>query len=367
MNAPEKPASTASGRRSLARSPGEADVRAAYRLLLGRAPESEAAVQLHLHTPTVRDLIAAFVSSSEFLAANDLPLPADPTDTADRLAPSLSRWRRPRREAPPRTHWVDPLGTLTATSHLPWFEGLGGQTIELPIAAEATEWFALMQALDHAGTTLTVVELGAGWAPWLVRAGVAWRTHRPDQPLTLLGVEGEPHHVLMARSHARDNGLEETLDLRAGAVGTGDGTAHFEVSNLPTEEWGTRVAGSVDIPEGLPRVHNAGEICVPCWSLATLLRDLERVDLLHVDIQGSEAEVLLADPPTLGKVRRLFVGTHARSIEATLLAALPEHGFGLVEEKACRYGITAAGRPYLAEDGSQLWRNLRAEAVAAEV
>lgn len=353
-----EPAAATPELRSLARRPTKADVVAAYQLLLGRAPESAATVEQHqIHTPSVRDLINAFAGSTEFLAINP-PVPvADPSDQVERLRPLLSRWRRTHHEVPAPTHWVDPLGVVTATGHLPRFEDLGGQAHEQPDTTEAIEWFALLQALDCAQTTLTVVELGAGWAPWLVRAGVAWHTHRPGQGLRLLGVEGEPTHLLMARSHARDNGLDEVVDLRAGAVGTADTTALFETSSEPAKEWGTRLAGATTIAEGLPRVAPATLIPVPCWSLADILQDLERVDFLHVDIQGSEAEVLLADPETLStKVRRLLVGTHARSIEATLLARLPALGFQLVEEKACRYRV-AAGRGSLSEDGAQYWHN----------
>jgi hypothetical protein len=45
-----------------------ADVIAAYRLLLGRNPESEAAIGFHLGKASISDLRAAFLRSNEFQA-----------------------------------------------------------------------------------------------------------------------------------------------------------------------------------------------------------------------------------------------------------------------------------------------------------
>ena len=56
----------------------------------------------------------AFAGSTEFLAINP-PVPvADPSDQVERLRPLLSRWRRTHHEVPAPTHWVDPLGVVTA-------------------------------------------------------------------------------------------------------------------------------------------------------------------------------------------------------------------------------------------------------------
>jgi len=51
-------------------------------------------------------------------------------------------------------------------------------------------------------------------------------------------------------------------------------------------------------------------------SLATLLADFDRVDIIHCDVQGAEADVISAAMPKMATtVRRIVVGTHSRMIE----------------------------------------------------
>lgn len=257
--------------------------------------------------------------------------------------------------------WRDPIGVVTRGGA----EGAPqlGQRHDA-MAPFEVEWLALLTAVLAARETLTVVELGAGRGPWLVRAGVAWRRLYPTAPLTLIGVEGEPTHVEMLHQHIALNRLDAPTDVPAdirimsGAVGSTDGETMFEVAQRPTAEWGTRRAGDSGLA-GLPRVRPAGTVRVTQWSLTTLLRDLNRVDLLHIDIQGDELAVLEAAKPALqAQVRHLVVGTHGRSIEGALIELLPSLGFGLAADQACRYSQARAA-PTLIEDGAQFWINAR--------
>jgi hypothetical protein len=60
----------------------------------------------------------------------------------------------------------------------------------------------------------------------------------------------------------------------------------------------------------------------------TLLRPLECVDLIDLDVQGSELDVLSAaiDEVTW-KVKRLYIGTHSREIEEGLRRLLAARGW----------------------------------------
>jgi hypothetical protein len=96
---------------------------------------------------------------------------------------------------------------------------------------------------------------------------------------------------------------------------------------------------------------------VPAYSLATLLAPFDRLDLLHLDIQGAEADVLSAARSVLShKVRRLVVGTHGRDIEQRLLVGLSSDGWRLEADEACRFHH-AGGQLSLAIDGCQVWWN----------
>ncbi len=336
------------------------DVTMAYRLILGREPESLAAIEDHRAScASRRELVDRFIGSKEFQTAGLRP----PTKSKrkgmrrddDAIQSFLNEWRRDVKKPPP-THWLDPLGVLTSVGCLEEFGDRGGLVVKQPEAADLVEWHALGDALQAAVDAFCAVELGAGFGPWLMRAGVAWRHRRGAAPLRLVGIEGEPTHVELMRQHAIDNDLADCLpDLHWGAIGAADGKVVFEVSENPTREWGTRPVEAPEAPAGMPRIHLSDQVEVQCWSLATLLRDLPTVDLLHVDIQGSEGVVLeAAQHELVAKVRRIFVGTHGRGIEAQLFELLSKLGFELREERACRYRIDD-GRPVLVEDGSQYW------------
>jgi FkbM family methyltransferase len=162
--------------------------------------------------------------------------------------------------------------------------------------------------------------------------------------------------VHFLRQHAADNDLrDEHLRVFAGAIGTRDGHVEFEAARHPASEWGTRQVG--DAPAGVPRVADAERVAVPSCTLHTLASSLRRIDLLHIDIQGSEAEIVAASGATLaGKVARLFVGTHSRAIEAFLMEHLPPLGFVLAAETPCVYSLAGAA-PVLILDGGQYWIN----------
>jgi FkbM family methyltransferase len=339
------------------RAPTSEDVALAYRLILGREPDSAEVVEGHRRShASRRALLETFLGSDELrFAGVESLVPPPASDLARRVAEFLGRWQLPSREIG-EAHWRDPLGVLVRTDFRDLWADRGGETHASPEASELVEWLALADALESAGASFCMIELGAGHAPWLVRAGAAWRHRRGAAPLRLVGLEGEPTHAEFMRRHAADNGLDEPdVALACAAVGVVDGEVEFELSDRPEAEWGTRLAGEVDRLPELPRIAPGAWTTLPAWSLATLLRGLPVVDLVHCDIQGSEAEVLLAAGSLLGeRVKRMFVGTHGRRIEAELLEALPGLGFELRGEKACRYRLD--GRRFsLVEDGAQYW------------
>ena len=51
-----------------------------------------------------------------------------------------------------------------------------------------------------------MIELGAGYGRWLVRAATALQQVK-DLPFQLIGVEAEPQHFKWLLQHFKDNGL----------------------------------------------------------------------------------------------------------------------------------------------------------------
>jgi len=75
---------------------------------------------------------------------------------------------------------------------------------------EYFEWIDLLEALEGAKDSFTMIELGAGFGRWLCRAGVALRKVNPKLPYRLIGVEAEPTHFSWMIEHLRDNEIDLT-------------------------------------------------------------------------------------------------------------------------------------------------------------
>ena len=197
-------------------------------------------------------------------------------------------------------------------------------------------------------------ELGAGWGPWLAASAAACRRCGVER-FKLVGLEAASTHFAFMRQHFLDNDLDpDAHALVHGAAAAEDGFVEFPDLDEPSHDYGATLFAGDPLMQ-----HAAGKTStrVPAYSIATLLADYPRVDLIHIDIQGSEGEVVAAARATLkAKVRRLVIGTHGRAIEQRLLEDLSADGWQCENDEACRYATGAAGL-YLALDGCQVWRN----------
>jgi FkbM family methyltransferase len=280
---------------------------------------------------------------------------------------------------------TDFLGTRTRTGYIATLGHMDGATEDYPFPvnfhATAMEWAGTLRSVLEAGDELVVVELGAGWAPWLVSAARAAELRGVGR-VRLVGVEGDAGHCAFMRTHFADNGLDpDAHALIEGVVGPSDGWAEFAVVSDPASAYGTVADYGPKAPPpagGLARraYRKAKRLVkallgrpaappspikptrrVRCYSLETLLQPFERVDLVHIDIQGSEAEVVPAAAAVLdAKVRRVVIGTHGRAIEQGLLDGMAARGWVLESDEGCRY--VQAGRAMVLDlDGCQVWRN----------
>jgi len=327
--------------------PTAEDVHFAYRLLLGRAAESEAALAGHLRQPTLRHLLRGFIGSREFRAL--LAEVEPPLRQQDRLMALIDRLSVPLPESGDPSCWTDLLGVRHRTQYRDNTRHLAGRHLPGP-GGTSLEWLALLEALLAGGERFTAMELGAGYGPWLSRAGVGWRRLRPGAPLRLIGVEGEPTHFAWLRQHLAEHGLAgQGVELHEAAVAPRAGRLEFPVAEDPARDWGT--CPHADAATGGRRTRS-----VVALALGDLLAGERWVDLLHLDIQGGELAVLTAASRELSRVGRLCIGTHGRDLEGGLLALLPPLGFRLEAEEPCVYRCPT-DRPLLTRDGTQYWIN----------
>jgi FkbM family methyltransferase len=223
---------------------------------------------------------------------------------------------------------------------------------------EAFEWMALLDALADARDRMTMLELGAGYGRWTVRAALATRVYRPELTYRLLAVEAEPTRFGWLELHLADNGVarssaEGSCELVNAAVSRQVGYEDFYVGD--SAAW---------YGQALVRPENAGAQAaielVRTVTLGDLLGPLDHVDLIDLDIQGAELEVLREAAPALGHVRRVYVETHSHEIDDRLPHVFAEaagawSAVAIVPLGARR--ATPLGEASFDGGGMQLWLN----------
>ena len=333
----------------------------AYRLLLGREPENSAVIQSYCGQDfSPQKLCRALLESSEFRAqgfASGAELPEDAE-----LRRLKAAFAVPAAEPRPG-FFTDFLGVRTRCGYLPQdyarFSGVAEQPDGSGVVPlhEAAETVALLRSVQETSGPFTIAELGAGWGPWLVAGAAAARAR--GRPAHLIGVEGDETHFRYMQTHMRDNGIDpaDKHILLKAVIGAKDGTAHFPVLPEPSADWGARA--SFDGAAATAGQAAARFVQLPSLSITTVLNGVDRVQHLHCDIQGEEAEALGTAGPTLdAKVLRVVVGTHGRGIEERLFALFAGLGWRLEYEKPCTFDQASSGMA-LKNDGVQVWRNDR--------
>jgi hypothetical protein len=229
--------------------------------------------------------------------------------------------------------FFDFLGTRTRVSYLPEnCQWLSGKVFGLPVPGnlilyEYGEWIGVMAAVKEAKGFFVCVELGAGWAPWLVSTVYAVR-QRSISDLTLVAVEAEEQNIAKIHTHFTDSGLSTRPIIHHAAIGERDAR--------PSP------------------AHPGGAALI---SIKTVLKNLPIVDLIHCDIQYAEAGAFAASMPEVTqRVRRVVVGTHSRTIEDQLIDTFRRFTWRLEHEAPCKYAIES-GAPCLLADGVQVWSN----------
>jgi FkbM family methyltransferase len=223
------------------------------------------------------------------------------------------------------TFAYDSLGVRTDPNFRPHIRPHPRGPLELAHPSPYAPYFELVFVLESVVAAqdsphYTMVELGAGYGPWMVSATTAWRS-LVDRPVRLVGVEMVPHHFEWLHQHFRNNGIDPAEHkLIQGAVTDTGGNATYIPEPDPRMDFGQTVvarglASSAEQLDGQPN----RPVQVPGVTLPDLLADLDAVDLVHVDIQGEELRVLEHSASVLDeKVRRLMVATHSRGIHSAL-------------------------------------------------
>lgn len=237
-----------------------------------------------------------------------------------------------------------------------------GQVEGIPIPAnwhaDIAEWAVALRAVDLSRETFTMIELGCGWGCWMNNAGVAART--TGKAVHLIGIEGDEGHIEFAKEALATNGFTpDQFTLHRGIAAAHSGMALFPRAENSGEVWGSEPVFGVTPEETAAAVAAGSHDALPMVSLSHAIGDREHIDLLHIDIQGGEANLIRGCLQVLGeKVAYILIGTHSREIEGRLFEYLLGAGWVLEMERPALLHLHA-GAPVVTVDGVQGWRNPR--------
>lgn len=224
--------------------------------------------------------------------------------------------------------------------------------------ADIAEWAAVLRAVELAQGKFTMIELGCGWACWINQTAAAAR--RRGLSLDLIGVEGDEGHIAFARESTATNGIVASeLTLHHGIAAAENGVALFPRQDAPGGTWASAPVFRATEEEQGRLIASGNYDALPMIALSDVIGDRSRVDLIHIDIQGGEADLVSACLPTLNeRVGYLVIGTHSRQIEGRLFETLESASWVPEMDRPAILDLNFPA-PYIRVDGLQGWRNPR--------
>ena len=344
----------------------EEDVVWAYRICLDREPENAQVLKHHLkHCANRAELVRSFTSSDEFFQKVGAVGPRLPSPFWNYLSAfdaigTINRYANEHVQPSP-AFVTNFLGVKTRPEFYPKILTERAGTVEPPPIpanwhADIAEWASGLRAVDLAGDRFVMLELGCGWGCWINNLGVAAKS--AGKKVRLFGMEADQDSLRFARLAVKDNGFTDNeVTLTHGIAGRSGSVALFP--RVSPEAGGGSVAIFDPASEQLHRAVDSGEyVQVPVVDIGDLIRNEQKLDFLHVDIQGAELDVLTEQFDLLcRKVRYVFVGTHTKPIEGGLFELFTSGAKWKLEmERPAIFGLSD-GRPLVQVDGVQAWRN----------
>jgi FkbM family methyltransferase len=267
---------------------------------------------------------------------------------------------------------VDFLGVRTRVTSLADTQRAFEGVLDIPVPgdyhAEAIEYIGLVKSVLPAHDQFVVLELGAGWGPWLVAGAKAARLRGIDA-IRLYGVEADPQHVAFMTQHLLDNGIDPAhATLIHAAVGIERGRARWPKIADAANDWGSRPARIGESGAHEDDASYLGTLLdeyieVDVVPITEILERERRWDLVHIDVQGWERLVCEHAATELNRrVAYLVLGTHSRKLDGDLIDLFHREGWILEHEKPSRFTYIPGAKlleSMNAADGTQVWRNPR--------
>ena len=249
-------------------------------------------------------------------------------------------------------YMIDFLGIRTSNKFIAGmsFPQSGIISPSLPIADEELfEWIDLLTAIDRARAHMFVMmELGAGYGRWLVRAYQVLRLKKEYYTVFLTAVEPEPQHFKWISQHFTDNQINpKHHTLIQAAISDSNGVRKLLTNDKPEEWYGQALSSH-------------GNLEVPTVTISDLLKSGgdEIVDLLDMDIQGEELKALSHSAREVDRyVKLIHIGTHSSGIEEGLRKLFIQMGWRCRFDYRCGMTEETGYGAVNFQDGVQSWEN----------
>jgi FkbM family methyltransferase len=249
------------------------------------------------------------------------------------------------------------------------------------IDEEYFEWIDLLESVVEARGSYTMLDLGASYGRWSVRAALAVREYHPNLPFHLTAVEAEPLAFQWMALHFKDNAIDPAehrlvhaavCEIPHDVLYYVRGPQNGRFDHGPDTWSGQRITKDYDVNSksvrdgkycGLKvKRHASGwrSVSVHTVTLAHLLRDLDFVDLIDLDIEEQELPAISAAIHDLNaKVKRLHIGTHGLEIESELRQLLSSEGWNCLADYSLFSTSETPWGVIRFENGVQSWVNPR--------
>jgi hypothetical protein len=220
--------------------------------------------------------------------------------------------------------------------------------------ADMAEFGGALRAVDLAGPTFTMIELGCGWGCWMNITGAAAR--QAGKTPYLMGVEADESHIGFASESLSTNGFSnDQFKLFRGIAAASSGRALFPLQS--GGHWGLSPIFGVSAQQEQDMLASGKYEALDTVALSDIIGS-RTLDLLHMDIQGGETELVRSCLDVLReRVAYIVIGTHSREIEGELFKLLSSQGHWAleIERPAILHVKYNAFATYI--DGVQAWRN----------
>lgn len=192
---------------------------------------------------------------------------------------------------------------------------------------------------------VNLFELGAGRGDWCMALAGVIDFNLIDTEVTsynCLAIEAEPAHFGWTKTHLEGQQIKAIPVY--GAISSKTGKCKFYSVVDPASNYGQSV-------------RDDGNLTVPCYTIDYLIDTYKfsKIDIMHVDIQGTEYDALLGATEALKNktIKYMIIGTHRPELNKQIINFIKPYGYESLFSIECNGGIcdTPFGRAVFPVDG----------------